>query len=788
MTGNDSTGEDALNSLDIDKQVRIDRANMLFARTDGAIFSLLCAAAVYVYLQMGQHDWRWLITWYGLLCVTLLGRTRLSSAYSSGQSLDDALPHWLKQYRLGVLSSGIMLGSISFIFPDGESGLYQMLTFIILVGITVGALVVLPDFKSLAIYVLTLMGPLVIVYATKGSELYFGMSIMIFLLMLVFMKFSKLYNDNLTDSLRLRYENKALLNNLVKERNTLDNRLGRILNESSNEVFVVNADSLRCLQVNAGAVKNLGYTQEEFCKITLLNILDDLDKEAFKDLVRPMEAGEQDVVLYRGRQLRKNGSSYPVEIRLQLSTQETPPILVVTALDITEREEYERKLTDQANFDQLTKLPNRHFMLSHIDRGLSRARRDENSLALLYMDLDNFKNINDSLGHSAGDELLKQAAGRIHSVLRERDTPARLGGDEFLIMLEELGNPEDAEVVADKLVEVFKKPFILNSRQVYSTTSVGISIYPDDGDTVEALMQNADTAMYQAKSSGRSHYQFFSEEMRREAEERLLIANHLRSALDNHELSLVYQPIMDIVSGRVVGAESLVRWHHPELGQVSPDQFIPIAESLGLIEDIGRFVLNTSCQDAAKWSALGDDSVYISVNISSQQFRNGDLLSCVDGALHQSCLSPENLVLEITEGLLLQGSHNPLDIINGLRERKIRLALDDFGTGYSSLSFLKRFPLQMLKIDHSFIKDLGLESNDETLVEAIISMAKSLGLDVIAEGAESKKQLEFLHQHGVKLVQGYYYSPPLVAEAFNHLLRREAEKTTAYLLDTQQAV
>jgi diguanylate cyclase (GGDEF)-like protein/PAS domain S-box-containing protein len=777
MAGSDNAGVDTPKTLNIDRQVRMDRANMLFARTDGAIISLLCASAVYVYLQMGQHDWRWLVAWYGLLCVTLLGRTRLSSAYKSGHSFDDSLPQWLKQYRLGVLSSGIMLGGITFLFPNGESSIYQMLTFIILVSITVGALVVLPDFKSLAIYVLTLMGPLVVVYATKGSELYFGMSMLILILMLIFMKFGKLYNDTLTDSLRLRYENQALLNDIVKEKNTLDNRLGRILNESSNEVFVVNADSLLCLQVNAGAVKNLGYTQEELRQTRLLNIFDDLDQEGFNSLIHPMETGEQDVVLHRGRNLRKNGSSYPVEVRFQLSTQETPPILVVTALDITEREVYEQKLTDQANFDQLTKLPNRHFMLSHVDRGLSRARRADNSLALLYMDLDNFKNINDSLGHSAGDELLKQAAERIRSVLREQDTPARLGGDEFLIMLEELGNPEDAEVVADKLVKMFKKPFILDSRQVYSTTSIGISIYPDDGDTVEMLMQNADTAMYQAKSSGRSHYQFFSQEMRREAEERLQIANHLRHALDKHELSLVYQPIMDIVSGRVVGAESLVRWHNPELGQVPPDQFVPIAESLGLIEDIGRFVLNTACKDAVEWGSIGWGSVYVSVNLSSQQFRNGDLLSSVDGALRESGLSSENLVLEITEGLLLQGSHNPLEIINGLRERNIRLALDDFGTGYSSLSFLKRFPLQMLKIDHSFINDLKEDSNDETLVEAIIAMANSLSLDVIAEGAESQKQLDFLQQRGVRLVQGYYFSPPLFASAFNELLIQEIQKS-----------
>jgi len=776
MVDSGSVTSSTLNTSDIDRLIQRDRANMLFARTDSAIFSLLCAAAVYVYLQIGQHDWRWLVCWYALLCITLLGRTRLSSAYINDLSYGDSLPEWLKQYRLGVLSSGIMLGCISLVFPDGDSGTYQMLTFVVLVGITMGALVVLPDFKSLVIYVVTLMGPLVVVYATKGSELYLGISMMMLVLMLIFIKFSKVYNDNLTASLRLRYENKILLVDLVNEKNKLDNRLGRILNESSNEVFVVNAENLHCLQVNTGAINNLGYSQKELREMQLPNFLEDLDKEAFQALILPMQTNEKEVVLHRDRFLRKDGSRYPVEIRLQLSTQETPPIIVVTALDITEREEYEQKLTDQANFDQLTELPNRHFMLSHIDRGLSRSRRGNNPLALLYMDLDNFKNINDSLGHGAGDELLKQAADRIRSVLREQDTPARLGGDEFLIMLEELGDPGHAEVVAEKLVESFKKPFLLDSRRVHSTTSVGISVYPDDGDTVETLMQNADTAMYQAKDSGRSHYQFFSQEMRRAAEERLLIASHLRHALEKQELSLVYQPIMDIIAGNIVGAECLVRWHNSELGQVPPDQFIPIAESLGLIEDIGDFVLNTACKEAVEWISTGKEPVHVSVNLSSQQFRNGDLLGCVDGALQSSGLSSEALVLEITEGLLIQGAHNPLDIIKGLRERNIRLAMDDFGTGYSSLSFLKRFPLQMLKIDHSFMKDICVDKNNEVLVEAIIAMAKSFSLDVIAEGAESKEQLDFLQERGVRFVQGYYISPPLVALEFVDLLRQEADK------------
>ncbi|NIA19059.1 MAG: EAL domain-containing protein, partial [Xanthomonadaceae bacterium] len=453
-----------------------------------------------------------------------------------------------------------------------------------------------------------------------------------------------------------------------------------------------------------------------------------------------------------------------------------PPIIVATVQDITERSKWEEKLLYQANFDQLTGLVNRHYMQSHISSAFNRARRRKQKVGLLFIDLDNFKTVNDTLGHDIGDEVLKQTANRILSVLRESDTPARSGGDEFTVLLEGLEQAHHVEIVARKLVRLFNKPIQVESREIYTTVSIGISIFPNDGQTVDQLMQYADMAMYHAKEDGRNTYRFFSNEMCHSSEERMLMANHLRHALDNDELSLAFQPKIDITNGRIVGAEALLRWSSPELGPISPNKFIPLAEEMGFIEKIGTWVLEASCREARKWQELSAKKLHVAVNISPQQFRAGTLLDAVDQALKISGLPPEWLELEITESLLLQDTHKPIEILNALHQRNICLALDDFGTGYSSLSYLKQFPLQVLKIDRSFIHDLVDDKNDRTLVQAIIAMAYSLNLEIVAEGVENKQQLEFLQQCGIEIVQGFLFSPPVRADEFRKMLLVDAEK------------
>jgi diguanylate cyclase (GGDEF)-like protein len=387
------------------------------------------------------------------------------------------------------------------------------------------------------------------------------------------------------------------------------------------------------------------------------------------------------------------------------------------------------------------------------------------------MDLDHFKDINDTLGHDTGDEVLKQTATRITSQLRSSDTAARTGGDEFTIFLENLDEISHAEVVAHKIVKILQQPFTAKDQEIYATVSLGISIYPDDGTSHDRLMQCADMAMYQAKKDGRNTFRYFSNEMRRISEEHMQISNQLRYALAKDEFSLVFQPKIDVRKGSIIGAEALLRWNNHELGSISPYTFIPIAESLGIINEIGTWVLEHACLEAKQWQNFSDEKLKVSVNVSPQQFRNGSLIDDVEDAVKKSGLPFDQLELEITESLLMQDSDKPLAILKTLHERGVSLALDDFGTGYSSLSYLRRFPLQVLKIDRSFIQDLEIDQNHKALVDAIIAMAQSLKLDIVAEGVENENQLNYLRKRDVSIIQGYLFSPPVPVEKFRMLLK-----------------
>ncbi len=759
----------ARRSQEIDRLLKREQLDVLFSRTRVSVLGLLAAGAAFGVFQANAENLRAILAWYLALLACVGIRVWLARRYSHDADAYDRLDLWLFRYRAGVFLTCLVIAAVSFL-PIEHTGPSQALLVIFLTGIAAGALAVIADAVSLAIYVLVLMGPSVVISALEGSRLGWGISLLTLILMVFYIKFSKSYNDTLRESSRLQYENDALLKDLLHEQTALNNRLGRILNASSNEIYVIDSESLLCLQVNAGAIENLGYTEEEIKGTPVYEFLDGLGEDDFKALIQRLREKSKDSHFFRGHHRRKDGSIYPVETHLQLSHTETPPIVVLTVVDITERDEYEKRLYEQANFDQLTGLPNRHSMLSLIEQAVGGTARKGTILALLYMDLDNFKHINDSMGHAAGDELLKEAAARIRSVLRETDTPARLGGDEFLLMLEGIHHQHEAEEVALRIIEAFKKPFLLQSRTVYSTSSVGISLFPRDGRSVESLIRSADMAMYEAKIAGKSQYRVFSQEMHQAAERQLLLATHLRRALEKGELYLEYQPIMDIEEGEIVGAEALLRWKNPELGQVPPDQFIQVAEHLGLIEDIGCFVLMTACEEAAKWPALPSRPRYVAVNVSPQQFRNHELLARVDEALAHTALPPAGLVLEITESLLVQDSDTPMIVLQGLRDRDIRLALDDFGTGYSSLSYLKKFPMQVLKIDRSFIANLGESDSDEALVKAIVAMAKSLNLDIVGEGIETEEQLAFMQQWGVRLIQGYYFGRPVVAEEFRQMI------------------
>lgn len=768
---------------DIEKKIFKDRVSTLYATIWSSAVPTLFNSALYVFIQFSQNNKSQLFYWFVTLWLIYVGRIIVYKLYKRTNPGLNEQGQWLNFCRLGILLTGITFGSIGVIFFSVQDVPHQFFAILLLAGMAGGGLTVLvADLFSFTVYVCALLIPSIIVSAGFGDRLHIAASILMSVYLLVIIRASFRLNGLVISTLKLRYENIALVGNLEQEKNRLSNRLGRILNDSSNELFVLDAETLLCLQVNKGAVQHLGYSPNEFTKMTLLDILDGIDRNSFDQLVKPLRLGTRDTIIHRSMQKRKDGTTYPVEIRLQFFPQGDPPIFVVTALDVSERYESERKLIYQANYDQLTKLPNRYFMVSYIDKAFARSRRKKTKVSLLFMDLDNFKDINDTLGHALGDKLLKMVAERIQQVLRETDMAARLGGDEFLVMLEGLEEQEQAEAVALKLGGCFEKPFLLDEQEIYTSCSIGISTYPDDGNSVDQLMQYADTAMYYAKRDGRSNYRFFSQELRIRIDEQLAVVNQLRQALKNNEFYLCYQPMINIISDRIVGAEALLRWDNPELGRVSPNVFIPIAEKYGLIEDIGLWVLETACHEAAGWRKISSEELNIAVNVSPRQFRSNNFLQMVDYVLYNSGLQSSLLELEITENLLLQDTWEPLEILHSLRERGISLSLDDFGTGYSSLSYLKRFPLQTLKIDRCFISDLLDDYPNRSLVAAIIAMARSLNLNLIAEGVENQRQLDFLQDRGVEIVQGFLFSPPVSVEKFRVLISEDERAKRSLLM------
>ena len=753
----------------IDQQVERIRLDSLYQRSLVASIGLGVAYSIYSVILTIQFDWKYLFAWFAFVLLILLIRWRMYYFYKRDQGNNRSLAQWLLLFRLGIFAAGFSVGFYNLFFFPHDSFPLLLIAIVLPLGVALSAVQMLVDFVSFLIYTTTLFLPL-IYQIMFGEDLHPGTAILIIVMAVYLLRFSKEYEKIFISNSRLMFENKELLENLEEEKNTINNRLGRILNDSTTNIYVADAETLKCLQVNQGAVDNLGYSRDEFEKVTLLDIFGDLDRESFDNLLLPMRNGNWRPVVHKGTNTRKDGSKFPVEASIQLSTEDAPPIVVVNVQDITDRVKWEEKLIYQANYDQLTGLYNRHYIQSYMNLAFSRAARYKKKVALLYFDLDHFKDINDSLGHDTGDLVLQESANRISTLLRESDTAARTGGDEFTIFLENLEESQHAGMVASRIVKILQTPFRLKGHEIYATVSVGISIFPDDGSNSDEIMQCADMAMYQAKKDGRNMYRYFSKEMRHISEQQVQITSHLRYAISKDELSLVYQPKIDAASNRIVGAEALLRWKNCELGKVPPNVFIPLAENLGIIKEFGDWVLENACKEAASWKDLTDDRLTVSVNVSPQQFRTDSLLKSVDRAIAKSGLAYHHLELEITETLLLQDSEVPLSILEQLHQRGIILSLDDFGTGYSSLNYLRRFPLQVLKIDRSFIKDLDAENSHKVLVDTIIAMAHSLKLEVVAEGVETQQQLDYLRSRNVNIIQGYLYSPPIPAEKFRSLL------------------
>ena len=553
----------------------------------------------------------------------------------------------------------------------------------------------------------------------------------------------------------------------ITERKQAEEKLrlsATVLEHIADGVMVVDAER-RIVAVNPAFTQITGYTEHEAIGQPASITRSARHDERFHNA---MWEEQERAGFWRGEiwNRRKNGEVYPEWLTVSVMRDSTGRITHYVGVfsDITAVKESQEKLDHMAHHDPLTGLPNRLLFHDRLQHALLRAGRVDEQLAVLFIDLDRFKNVNDTLGHHVGDELLIQVAAALSERLREGDTLARLGGDEFIVLLENVDGAFGAGLVAEKLMSMFEEPFIVSDYELFVTGSVGISMFPHDATDLNMLIRNADVAMYQAKARGRNGYQFYAPSMTGEGVERLRLEAMLRRSIEKNEIFLNYQPQVEIDTGRLIGVEALVRWNSPELGVVPPFRFIPLAEDIGFISQLGKWVLHEACRQMIRWEEQGLSVPKMAVNLSVKQFERGSIATMVADVLAETGLDAHRLQLEVTESVIMN-TGDALAFINDLHAIGVGLAIDDFGTGYSSLAYLKQMPVQTLKIDRSFIKDISTDSNDEAIAIAIIQLGKSLNLSVIAEGVETAEQADFLLRHGCKLAQGYLYSRPVMPNA-----------------------
>ncbi|WP_235425632.1 two-component system response regulator [Cellvibrio mixtus] len=543
--------------------------------------------------------------------------------------------------------------------------------------------------------------------------------------------------------------------------------------EGSNEAILITDAKLRIVLVNKTYEKIMGFTEEEVLGVDTAKIGAQLHSHGFfRNLVSVLkERGYWQGELVNRR---KNGERFPTwySISQVLNAEGQPENYIAIFSDISERKKSRERIDFLAHHDSLTELPNRALLNDRLEMAINTAKRRNEKVGILFIDLDRFKNINDSLGHSAGDQILRQTAGRLTAAVRNDDTVARLGGDEFVVLLPRVRDERSLAEVAIKLREELLKPYTLEDMPLHLSPSIGIAVYPDDGDTTSTLIKNADAAMYLAKEKGRNNYQFYTPILNARTLDRLKLEYDLRSALDQGQFELHYQPQIDVRSKQVYGAEALVRWRHPERGLVPPNHFIPIAEEIGLIIPLGAWVIAEAARQVKQWRATGFSNLVVSVNISALQFHQAGFLNEVQKILEQAGTAPNALELELTESMLMSDMEVSIQVLQAFRDLGYRIAIDDFGTGFSCLNYLRRLPVNILKIDQSFVRDMQTDSASLAIVTSIIRLADSLGMETIAEGVETAEESQVLASQGCELMQGYYFSKPLPVQPFEEWLQQ----------------
>lgn len=691
----------------------------------GGIAASLALSVLLVLSLIGQVSLQNSLTWLGLIALVSLLRLPVCYHFLRRLSLKPFCSH--RQYLLvGIALSGVLWGVTPyFIFAD-HSPVHQALHIVVLGGLVAGSIVIYaPDMLMFVSFAVPATFPVIFKLFSLGGT-YRPIGLILFIFLVFTIHSTKRINKKVIDGLILRFENRHLIKKLRAEKK-----------------------------------ESLHFNRR-------------LREEMMKHKAVALEL-----------------SNYKIELE-DIVSKRTKAL----NLEIKERKEYEQKLVQNeeklaflAFHDSLTSLPNRSLLKDRLGQATKRADRSGKKLALIFLDLDNFKDINDTLGHDTGDGLLEELARRFETYCRTDDTVARLGGDEFMFLFENISNgPEELGIICERISNGLNESFVISGHDIRVSASMGVTLYPDDGDNIETLIKNSDLAMYQAKSQGKNKFCFFTGQMNIDLQKKIELERDLQKAIQNGELVLFYQPKVNIQTCRITGCEALIRWQKPDGRLIPPDQFIPLAETTGLIRKIDTFVLETAMYKNRQWNRGNDSKLNMAINVSSHQFQKPDFPAFVAGLLKETEQDANDITLEITENMVMEDVENAMKTMDALTGYGVKIAIDDFGTGYSSLSYLKKFPVNILKIDRSFIMDLPDNLDDKMITTSILHLAHNLGLSVVAEGVETTAQLEFLQRFGCEEVQGYLLGRPLPADEFSALLQNDKElrELVAHHLDNVQ--
>ncbi len=743
-----------------DDRVRAELLRLVYAAAPAVLMANLANGALVVLVLWSVVPHRLLIGWYALLCIAVVVRTWLWRRHRRERPRPEQVARLGRIVTIGSGSSGMLWGAAGALFFVPGSPIHEIVLAFVLGGMGAGAAVALAAHLSAFLaYLVPSVLPFALRLASVGDAEHLAMAGMVLLYVASLLLLGWRTHASWARTIALRFANADLV------------RVAAIVDSSFDAIISMTPD-LKITSWNAAATTMYGYAAHEVSGRSVEIIVPPDRRAEFRTVYERLRRGEN-VEAFDTERITKDGRR--VQVALRLSPIKNPKGTVIgfsgIGRDITERTRVEEHTRYLALHDALTGLPNRTLFHDRLQRALAEAGRYDRQAGLLLLDLDQFKDINDMLGHTAGDELLVEVARRLDACVRASDTVARLGGDEFALILTEMRRPEDAAAVARKAMEVLAKPFRLDGQEMHATTSLGIAIGPVDGEDPSQLLRAADMALYRAKAEGRNAFRFYAAEMSAQVEARKELEGDLRRALERGELTLEFQPQFEFAAGRIVGAEALARWRHPRLGPVPPAEFIPLAESSGLIVPLGAWVLREACRQTRFWRDAGLPHLPMAVNLSLAQCRAGDLATSTRRVLRASGLEPCALELEVTESLFFSPGNGHLTDLYRLHTQGVRVSIDDFGTGYSSLGRLRQLPVDQIKIDRSFVAGLGHSPDSEAIVCAVIRLARSLGLRVIAEGVETDAQCAFLRAEGCDAAQGFHIARPLPPGDFATLLR-----------------